>query len=253
MNSFPKRIVSLSPDSSDILFRLGAGDSIAGVSAFAEVPSAYAKVPRVSGFDCMNLKRVLSLKPDLIIAYSDVQAQFAEDLKREGLDVIHTFQTSLDEIEEVIRLIGKTVNRVDRAEWLIKSFRTMRISSSVAKKPKVYFEEWNDPLISGIGWVGEIIELAGGMDIFPERRKCKKAAERAVDANEVIRRNPDIILFSWCGKKGTVEEIKNRPGWEKISAIQKNQVFEIESSKILQPSPVLQEGFEILHKIFSEY
>jgi iron complex transport system substrate-binding protein len=250
MNSFPKRIVSLSPDSSDILFRLGVGDSIVGVSAFAEVPMPHKKIQRVSGFDSVNIKKVVSLQPDLVIAYSDVQQKFAEDLKREGLNVIHTFQTSLDEIAEVIRLFGRTVGKSEAAEALIQRFHNEMRPQVVSKRVTAYFEEWDKPMISGIGWVGEMIELAGGTDIFSEKRKCKKAVERTVSADEVIRRNPDIILFSWCGKKGTLEEIKNRPGWEKISAVQKDQIFEMESSKILQPSPILMEGFAILRSIF---
>ena len=251
MNSFPKRIVSLSPDSSDILFRLGVGHLMVGVSAFAELPETYSKIPRVSGFDSANLKKVMSLKPDLVFVYSDVQAKFAEDLRKEGLNVIHTFQTSLDEIDQVIALIGSTVGKTGEAESLIAEFRSIRTVRAFTKRPKIYFEEWDDPLISGIGWVGEMIELAGGRDIFPEKRKCKKASDRTVGADEVIQRNPDIILFSWCGKNGSVEEIKNRPGWEEISAVQNNRIFEIESSKILQPSPVLMEGFEILRNIIA--
>jgi len=266
---FPCRIVCLSAESADILFRLGAGKRIAGVSVFAALPVGAERIPRVSGFDSANLDRIRQLEPDLIIAYSDVQAKLVEALVRDGFTILATNQRTLEEIAETIELLGRMVGRGEGGEKLANEFRAgcrggLRppFAADIAGDghrpplqqglPRVYFEEWNNPLVSGICWVSELIEIAGGRDIFPEFRACKKAEQRVVSAEEVARRDPEIIIASWCGKKADLESIRSRPGWAKIKAVRDGQVHEMDSSIILQPGPVLLEGLAELKRLVAK-
>ncbi len=219
---YPSRIVCLSAEAVEILYALGAGSRIVGVTGFAVTPPAVRRKPRVrSGFfQWLNYDKVEALKPDLIITFSDVQAEAVKELVRRGHVVLATNQRSLAQIFETIGLIGRVIGREAQAEKLVARMRSeiFRRGSRRSRRPRVYFEEWNDPLISGIRWVGELIEAAGGEDIFSELRTCPRAPDRVVTGAEVIRRQPEIMVASWCGKKVNFDAIRNRPGWESDSS-----------------------------------
>jgi iron complex transport system substrate-binding protein len=248
---YPSRIVCLSGEAVEIIYALGAGSRIVGVTGFAVTPPAVRRKPRVSGFSSVNYDKVEALKPDLIITFSDVQAEAAKELVRRGHVVLATNQRSLAQVFETIGLIGRVIGREAQAEKLVARMRAeiFRRSGKGSRRPRVYFEEWNDPLISGIRWVGELIEAADGEDIFPELRACPRAQDRMVTGAEVIRRQPEIIVASWCGKKVNFSEIRRRPGWDTIPAVRAGRLYEIESAHILQPGLSLIQGFRRLREI----
>jgi iron complex transport system substrate-binding protein len=248
VSSAPSRIVCLSAESADILCRLGAANGIVGVTAYVPRSRALRRVPRVSGFSAANIGAILALKPDLVIGYSDVQAGIAARLIQNGMNVLVTQQASLREIEDTVLLLGRIVVKEARARALIRQFRT-RLTARRPRGIRVYFEEWPEPMISGIGWVSELIECAGGQDIFSKLRNRRRASERVVNTEEVVGRNPQIIIASWCGKKVRLNEIYQRPGWEAIDAVRQRRVYEMDSNIILQPGPLLADGFHELCRI----
>jgi iron complex transport system substrate-binding protein len=249
--SHPSRIICLSAEAVEIIYALGAGRRLVGVTGFAVEPPAVRHKPRVSGFSSVNCDKVDALKPDLIITFSDVQADAARELLRRGHTVLATNQRSLAQINETILLIGRILGREPQAKKLVTKMEKEIFArrSRRAKRPRVYFEEWNDPLISGIRWVGELIEAAGGDDIFPELRERSRAPDRVVSPDEVIRRQPDIIIASWCGKKVNFNQLRQRPGWDTIPAVRHNRLHEIKSAHILQPGLSLLKGFRQLREI----
>jgi iron complex transport system substrate-binding protein len=250
---YPSRIVCLSAEAAEIIFALGGGDRIAGVTGFAVEPPAVRRKPRVSGFSSVNYDKVDALDPDLVITFSDVQAEAARELVRRGHTVLATNQRSLAEIFETILLLGRVLGQPARAQKLAAKIRgkIFRRRARPRTRPKVYFEEWDDPFISGIRWVGELIEAAGGSDIFPELHHCSRAPDRVVTGAEIIRRRPNIIIASWCGKKTNLEAIRQRPGWDRIPAVRDGRVHEIKSAHILQPGLSLLKGFRQLREIIS--
>ncbi len=260
MRRHPSRIICLSAEAVEIIYALGAGNRIVGVTGFAVEPPAARRKPRVSGFSSVNYDKVDALQPDLVITFSDVQADAAKELLRRGHTVLATNQRSLEQIFDTILLIGRTIGREKPAEQLAARMRKeifarrprRATKPRLASKPRIYFEEWNDPLISGIRWVGELIEAAGGEDIFAELRTRSRAPDRVVTADEVIRRQPDIIIASWCGKKANFDEIRHRPGWDAIPAVRQNRLHEIKSAYILQPGPSLLKGFRQLRQIIGQ-
>jgi len=243
------RIVCLSAETVDILVRLGAGGEIVGISTYA-TPPAGLEAPVVCGFNSMNLGAIRKLEPDLILAYSDVQADLAAQLIREGFNVLTTNQRSLEEIAATMELLGRVACRAEAGKKLAEDFRRSlaECRNEEGPRPRVYFEEWNDPLISSIGWVSELIELAGGEDLFSPWRGHKKASERVVDPEEVLRLQPEIIFASWCGKRVEARKIAERPGWADIPAVREGRVFEIDSSKILQPGLAILEGLQEMRR-----
>jgi iron complex transport system substrate-binding protein len=248
----PNRIVCLSAEPADILCRIGAANQIVGVSAYTLPSKALRSVPRISGFSAANVGRILALKPDLVIGYSDVQAGIAARLIKDGVNVLVTQQTSLREIEDTVLLLGCIVGKEARSRTLARQLRTS-LKAQHPRRIRVYFEEWPEPMISGIGWVSELIGRAGGKDIFSELRGRRRAIERAVSTEEVVRRNPQVIFASWCGRMVRLDKIRQRPGWETIDAVRQRRVYEMNSNIILQPGPRLVEGFRelcrILHSI----
>jgi iron complex transport system substrate-binding protein len=241
----PRRIVCLSAESADWLWRIGAWDSVVGITAFFTVPEGAKPKPRIGGFSTAQFDEIARLEPDLIIAYSDVQAPLLTELMRRGFAVLGTNQRTLAEIEATLILLGRIVGHEPEAErWLREFQRRLAPVEKVKVRPRVYFEEWNDPLVSGIAWVSELIERAGGKDVFGELRTKRAAMERVVEPEEVCRRNPEIIFASWCGRAVRVGEIASRPGWKEVAAVQKKRIYEIESSEILQPGFRLVEGYE---------
>lgn len=252
-SSYPRRIVTLTAESTEIVFRLGAGDRVAGVSGYSVRPPEARLKPRVAAFTSARLEKIRELAPDLVIAFSDLQKDIVRDLVAESFTVLCTNQRSLEETFQAIHLIGRAVGCEVEAYNLVGEMQqtfaaTREKAAHFPRRVRVYFEEWDNPLISGIAWVGELIEMAGGEDIFPEHRKGKVARERAVDPEDVIRRNPEVIFASWCGKKVNIEAIKARPGWDRIDAVLENRIYEIKSPDILAPGPSLVYG---LTQLFS--
>jgi iron complex transport system substrate-binding protein len=237
--------VCLSAESADWLWRIGAWEAVVGVTAFFTVPAGAEPKPRVAGFSTAQLDEIAELNPDLIIAYSDVQAPLLAELMRRGFAVLGTNQRTLAEIESTLILLGRIVEREpEAAHWLEEFQKRLAPVEKVKVRPRVYFEEWNDPLVSGIAWVSELIERAGGKDVFAELRMQRAAAERVVEPEEVCRRNPEIILASWCGRAVRVADIVARPGWKAVAAVKKKRIYEIPGAEILQPGFRLVDGYE---------
>jgi len=215
-NSFPGRIVCLSDEVTELIHLLGEQHRIVGVSGFSTRPPEVRQKPRVSTFRDANFDAIAELRPDLIITYSDVQAQITREASLRGFTVLNCNQRSIAEIFETIAMISRIVGRQVEGDELIRSW-SRRLESIAASarafpvRPRVFFEEWNDPVISGIEWVEELIEIAGGQPVFPELRGCRKAQDRVVRWEAVIERNPDVIFASWCGMKVNLDEITSRP------------------------------------------
>ena len=256
-SDFPGRIVCLTDETVETLYLLGEQDRIVGVSAYARRPPEARRKPRVSAFQTANIDAILALKPDLVLAFSDVQAEITRELVRRGATVLNFNQRSIAEILDMIAVLSRIVGKPVEGRALIESLRRgldeIALSArSFPHRPRVYFEEWDDPLICGIEWVEELIEIAGGEVLFPEKRNCGKAQDRVVDPGAVAARDPEVILASWCGKKANLQEIASRPGWAATSAARAGHIYEIPSDCILQPGPAsLTEGVRQLHAILA--
>lgn len=254
---FPRRIVCLSDETTETLYLLGEQDRIVGVSGFTTRPPEARLKPRVSAFSRANFDSILKLAPDLVLTFSDVQAEITRELVLRGITVFHFNQRSIEEIFDMVTMLSRLVGKPTEGRVLVAKLRRglEQIAASAAafpSRPRVFFEEWKEPLISGIRWVEELIEIAGGQTIFPELRKCGKSKDRIVEPAEVAARNPDVIIASWCGRKVNQRHICSRPGWEAISAVRNGHVYEVKSSYILQPGPAaLTEGVKKLHAILS--
>lgn len=261
MNFAPERIICLTEETTEMLYLLGEQDRIVGISSFTKRPKqARKEKEKVSAFLDANLNRIIELKPDLVIGFSDIQADIAQALIKHGISVWVSNHRSVKEIFNFLVQLGALVDKKETAIDLVKGYEKriaeiQLISSKWEKKPRVYFEEWFDPLITGIEWVTELIEIAGGEDIFPEKKGASLAKDRIIEYPiEVVRRNPDIVLASWCGKKFKLKKMLEREAWHSIIAIKNNQVFEIDSTIILQPGPAsVTEGVEIMHAIFKDW
>ena len=240
----PQRIVCLTEETTETLYLLGQQDRIVGISGYTvRPPQARREKPRVAAFTSAKIDRILDLKPDLVLGFSDLQANIAADLIRAGI-AVHVFnQRSIAGILDMIRTLGALVHAVDSAQALIdrllKHLEAVRAAACrIERKPRVYFEEWDDPPISAILWVSELIELAGGEDCFAELARRQDAHGRIIrDPRMVIERQPDIIIGSWCGKRFRPERVIERPGWQQIPAVRDGQLHEIKSCDILQPGP----------------
>lgn len=256
--TFPRRIVCLSDEAVELIYLLGEQHRIVGVSGFSVRPSQVRSKPKVSTFREANIDAIASLKPDLLITYSDVQAEITRQASLRGLTVLNCNQRSVAEIFEMLALISRILGKQPEGNKLIASYRARLAEISASARmfpahPRVYFEEWNDPLISGIEWVEELVEISGGVPIFPEFRGCRKAKDRIVSWEAVVERNPDVIFASWCGMKVKREEITSRPHAERITAVRLGQIYEIPSSLILQPGPAaLTDGVQELHTILAK-
>ncbi|MCS7041732.1 MAG: ABC transporter substrate-binding protein [Bryobacteraceae bacterium] len=240
--SFPARIVCLSAESAEILVRLGCASRIAGVTGYALALPELAGKPRIAAFSTAKLDRILALKPDLVLAYSDVQADLAAALVRAGCNVLVTTQRTIAQILDTILLLGH-VTGTGRAACALRQElassleRARQESARLPRRPRVWCEEWMDPLVSAIGWVDELVEIAGGVPLFPELRGKWRAQERTVDPGEVARRNPELILVSWCGRRMKAAMITTRPGWSQTDAVRLGMIREIRSSPLLHPGP----------------
>jgi len=255
MPRYPSRIVCLTEETTETLYLLGEGDRVVGVSGYTVRPPEARNKPRVSAFINARFDKIDALNPDLILAFSDLQADIAAELVRRGYSVVVFNQRSVPEILQMIRMLGGLIGCSDRANELASRLeadldRVRAAAAQSPRRPRVYFEEWDDPLISGIRWVEELIEIAGGDPIFPELRHAKLGKDRIVSPEEVVRRNPDVIIASWCGKAVRKEKIASRSGWENVTAVRSGAIHEIKSAFILQPGPAsLTEGLRQLHEI----
>lgn len=261
MAKYPERVVCLTPETTEVLYLLEEEDRIVGISGYTVRPArARREKPRVAAFTTAKIDQILDLQPDLVLGFSDMQASIAADLLKRGVE-IHVFnQRSVRGILNMVLTVGSLTGAQEKAAKLVKTLQAnienvKCQSKKIIRKPIVYFEEWYDPLISAVGWVSELIQIAGGIDCFPELAKEPGAMNRIIkDPKEVVIRKPDIIIGSWCGKKFHPETVCQRPGWDKISAVHDAQVYEIKSAHILQPGPVaLTEGLSQVQKIVKKW
>jgi iron complex transport system substrate-binding protein len=253
MTGFPDRIVCLTEETTETLYLLGQGDRVVGVSGYTVRPPEARSKPKVSAFINARFDKIEALRPDLVLAFSDLQADLTAELVRRGLTVVTFNQRSIADILRMIRMIGGLVGCQTEAERLAGRLEAdlERIRESAAGFPsrhRVFFEEWDEPLISGIRWVEELIAIAGGTPIFPELASAGLGRDRIVDPAEVARRDPEVIFASWCGKKVKKATITSRSGWETVAAVRHRRLFEVKSTYILQPGPAcLTEGVRQLH------
>jgi len=254
---YPRRVVCLTEETTEVLYRLGAGELVVGVSGYTVRPKEARQKPKVSAFISADLDRIVGLAPDLVLTFSDLQADISAELQRRGLWVVSFNQRSIEEILRAIALTGALVGLAAEGERLAAELEarveSIRAQGAVLpKRPRVFFEEWPDPLISGIRWVSELVSVAGGEDVFPECALSQAAKGRIVSPEEVARRAPDVIIASWCGRKARPEKIRARPGWERIPAVVAGRIHEIKSTYILQPGPAsLTDGLDQLHALIA--
>lgn len=263
MNITPlfERIACLSTEAVEVLYALGAEDCIAGISGYTTRPArARDEKPKVSGFSSAQIERILAVKPDLVIAYSNMQSEIVRELISAGIEV-HAFnQHHVAGILHMIKVLAALVGKQEQGAQLIAELQTqidvIRYQAAQwTHRPKVYFEEWNEPLMSGIGWVSELIQIAGGDDVFADLAGFHSARQRIIaDPAEVVRRAPDIIIGSWCGKKFRPDSVVTREGWDAIPAVRHGRVLEIKSADILSPGPsAIQHGLLQLHVLIAEW
>ena len=255
---FPQRLVCLSSEHVEICYALGAGERVVGVPGTAQRPPEARDKPKVGGFTTFRLDKILELEPDLVLAFSDLQRDVVRDLIGAGVAVLCTNQRSFDDVLRTILVIGGALGCERQARELIRDVRDevrqiREYSAAWPDRPRVYFEEWMDPLISGIRWVSEAIEIAGGRDVFAELRDKPSAPERIVTLEAVVERNPQIILASWCGKPVDTAQIASRPGWAHIAAVKGNQIHELDGADILSPGPSLVHGVRRIHEIIQAF
>jgi len=248
----PRRLICLTEETVETLYLLGAQDRIVGVSGYAVRPPEVRQKPRVGAFTSARLDKILALEPDLVLAFSDLQADIVSDLAKAGV-AVHLFnQRDLAGIFTMIRTVGALIGEGDKADALARTLEervatVARETRTTSRRPRVYFEEWNDPMISAIGWVSELIEIAGGTDVFAHLSSAAGARERIVTSEAVIAARPDVILASWCGKKVAPRQITERPGWAVVPAVVHNRIVEIKSTLILQPGPAaLTDGLDAI-------
>jgi len=253
---YPERIVCLTEETTETLYLLGQGDRIVGVSGYTVRPPEARKKPRVSAFINARFDKIEALRPDLVLAFSDLQADLAAALVRRGIAVVTFNQRTVAEILQMIRMLGGLVGCQPQAEQLADDLAAgveeIRASAAATPRLRAFFEEWDDPLISGIRWVEELVTIAGGDPIYPELADARLGKDRIVDPQEVVRRDPEIIFASWCGKKVNVDRIRNRPGWDSVTAVRCNRIHEIKSTYILQPGPAsLTDGVRQLRAVIA--
>lgn len=257
----PRRIVCLTEETTEWLYLLGEQDRIVGISGYTVRPRrARQEKPRVSAFLDGKVDRIVELRPDLVIGFSDMQAVLADKLIRAGLEVWITNQRSVAQILETMRRVAALVGAQDRAEAWIAACQARHEALRAAaglwpRRPRVYFEEWDEPMISAIAWVSELMAVAGGDDVFPELAAQGLGRDRVIaDPAEPARRAPDLVVGSWCGKKFRPEQVAARAGWAEVPAVRQGELHEIKSCDILQPGPAaLTDGVEQLHRMFARW
>ncbi len=257
----PRRIVCLTEEATEWLYLLGEEARIVGISGYTVRPRrAREEKPKVSAFLSAKIDRILELRPDCVFGFSDLQADIAAELVRRGVQVTIFNQRSVEEIFAMLYQVAAMVGRAEDGLRLLEGMRARLLAIEAAgralpRRPKVYFEEWDEPHISAIRWVSELVAIAGGDDVFPELAVQSLGKDRIIgDGQEVVRRAPDIVIGSWCGKKFRAEKVAARAGWEQVPAVRGKQLFEIKSADILQPGPAaLTDGVEQLHRIVLDW
>jgi iron complex transport system substrate-binding protein len=255
-----RRIVCLTEETTEILYALGEQDRIVGISAYTvRPPEARRDKPVVSAFIGGSVKKIVALQPDLVLGFSDIQAELAKQLVAANLSVWIFNQRSIQQILDAIVDLGRVVDQKARAEALCQGYivRLEQLAERAARRgtrPRVYFEEWDEPMISAIEWVSELIEIAGGRNVFADRARGKLARERFVDAADVLREDPQVVLASWCGKPFDRKAFETRPGFSGLSAVRTGRVHEVPSELILQPGPAcLTDGVDLLARLLGEH
>ncbi len=254
----PQRIVCLTTETVEVLYALGEQERIVGISGYTVFPKeARKEKPKVFAFTSGDLNKILAVQPDLVLTFSNLQAEISRELIAAGVPVYAFNQRSVDDILAMIATVGRLVGAEEKALAMVAELQAIidGVRAEAAKlpqRPRVYFEEWDEPQISGIRWVSEMIEIAGGIDVFADRAQCQSAKERILaDPLEVVRRAPDIIIGSWCGKHFRPERVAAREGWQAVPAVANAQIHELKSAVILNPGPVaIREGLPALLKLF---
>ena len=253
-----QRIICLTEETVETLYLLGEHHRIVGVSGFVVRPPEARRKPKVSTFTDAKIDEILALKPDLVFSFSDIQAEITANLMRAGLEVHGFNHRTIAGIFAMIRTVGALIGEPDKASALTATLQAnvddaREKAKALKRRPRVYFEEWDKPMISAIGWVSELIEIAGGDNVFADRAFGQAAKDRFVTAEEVIASAPDIIICSWCGKGFKKDQVVARAGWDQIPAVKNNRLYEIKSSIILQPGPAaLTDGLDKMQKIFMQ-
>lgn len=256
---YPRRIICLTEETTETLYLLGEGERVVGISGYTVRPPEARQKPKISSFLNARYDKIAALDPDLILAFSDLQAEITSELVRRGYPVFTFNQRSVAEILQMVCVLGAIVGVADKGEALARDLEAgleaIRASARGWKRrPRVYFEEWPDPLISGIQWVEELVEIAGGIPVFPALRHARLGKDRIVTSEQVIAAAPDVIIGSWCGKPVRKEKIASRDGWDSVPAVRDGNIHEVKSTYILQPGPAsLTEGVTQLHRILADY
>lgn len=258
---YPRRIVCLTEEPTEVLYALGLEERIVGISGFTVRPArARREKPRVSAFISAKVDRILALRPDFVVGFSDIQADIAQALIKHGIEVWISNHRTVDGILSYVRRLGALVGAAERAEIYALELaahieRVRQSAAQMPRRPRVYFEEWDEPLITGIRWVSELVGIAGGDDVFPERSLCALGKDRILeDPGEVVRRAPDIILGSWCGKRFRPNLVAARTGWDAVPAVRNGELHEIKSPIILQPGPAaLTDGLDAVHRVIEQW
>jgi len=257
----PQRIVCLTEEATEWLYLLGEQARIVGISGYTVRPRrAREEKPKVSAFLSAKIDKILELRPDCVFGFSDLQADIAAELVKKGAQVTIFNQRSVEEIFAMLYQVAAMVGRADDGLELLEGMRARLLvieaaARALPRRPRVYFEEWDEPHISGIRWVSELLGIAGGDDVFPELAQHPMGKDRIIaDTAEIVRRNPDIVIGSWCGKKFRADKVATRVGWQAMNAVRDGQLFEIKSADILQPGPAaLTDGVEQLHRIVVDW
>jgi len=257
---FPERIVCLTEETTETVYLLGEERRIVGISGYTvRPPRARREKPRVSAFLSAKNDAILALRPDLVLGFSDLQADIARDLAKAGLNVVLFNQRSIDEILSMVLVLSSMVGAADRGRQLVSELEAnladvRGAAVRLSKRPKVYFEEWDEPMISGIRWVSELIGIAGGVDVFSDLSRSQAATGRIVTSGAVMEKAPDLIIASWCGKKFRPERVVAREGWQSVPAVRDGELHEIKSAEILQPGPAaLTDGVRRVQRIISAW
>lgn len=255
---FPQRIVCCAAEAPAILHALGALDRVVGVSSFTKRPPEAARLPRIGGFNTADVRRIMKLQPDLVITISDIQAEISAQLIAQGVPVLNLNPHTLSDIWQSILLVGAAVGRQLEAIKLVASMQAdlekiAALGDALSHRPRVYFEEWHDPPITGIGWVSDLIAVAGGHDVFYDLGNEPLAKNRITTFKDIAARQPEIIIASWCGKPADLESIRLRPQFQDVAAIQKNQMHEVNSDYLLQIGPSIIDGTWQLYDIIHAY
>jgi iron complex transport system substrate-binding protein len=253
----PRRIACLTEETVEILYGLGAGDLVVGVSKYVERPPEAKQKPRVCAFVKADFDAVAAVEPDLVLCFSDLQAEIAAECARRGMNVVVFNQRSVAEILGVVLAVGGLVGLEARARAMVDALTAhvgavAERASRLPTRPRVHVEEWDEPLITGIRWVAEVVELAGGAYLFPERAAGAAAKERIVAPDDVVARDPEVILASWCGKTVRLDAIRGRPGWDRTAAVRAGHVYDVSPTILLQPGPaVLTDGLDEVHRLIA--